>query len=191
MKYTESYFTTGNYSQYLHRDKKHALTCKDVSSILKQHYTESSDISILDYGCALGWLVKGLHLEGYPHAIGYDISSWALSKAEESGIPITRSLISNVDCLVALDVFEHISDEDLINDLSLTSPKCIIARIPCALPGEDDYALEVSRRDVTHINCKDKEGWISFFFSLGYQCTLITYDTIYDSDGVLCGVFIK
>ena len=50
--------------------------------------------------------------------------------------------------------------------------KRLLVRIPCADKNSNKFYLKVSRIDKTHINCKNKESWISLFKSFGYKSFL-------------------
>ena len=75
--------------------------------------------SILDYGCAKGFLVKALRLSGFENSFGCDISSYAISNCDsavkdflyliEEGTSL-KSVFPDkrFDWVFSKDVFEHI-----------------------------------------------------------------------------------
>ena len=92
----------------------------------------------------------------------------------------------------ALDVLEHIFDEDINPILSTLNTEILLVRIPVKLDGEEDFHLEVSRKDLSHVNCKTREEWIQLINSHGFDFKdTINSKTVYDSPGVFCGYFIK
>ena len=73
-----------------------------------------------------------------------------------------------------------------------SSAEVLIARIPVTGPEEKQFHLDVSRRDITHINCKTKKEWASILKNFGYSAILdLNLSTIYSSTGVFCPLCIK
>lgn len=187
--YEKSYYTTGNYIDYLSREDKYKLLAKDIVTILKNFKTKN----ILDFGCGVGYLVKYLKLFNFD-CVGYDCSKWALEHGKRY---ITHAitddcnvLYQKYDTTIALDVFEHNTIEDIIYILGILKTKYLIVRIPVADYGQKNFYLEKSKFDKTHITCMDKEGWLKLFENCNFtKLSIIKEKTIWDSRGVLCCVF--
>lgn len=93
--------------------------------------------------------------------------------------------------MLALDVFEHETDEEISRDVKKIDPNVMVVRIPNSTDGGKTFHLEVSQRDPTHINCKTKQQWVDFLENLGYFSMRLNLYSIYDSDGVTCLLLIK
>ena len=189
-QYEENYFKTLNYSNYLERKQKYFRTAFEIADLLNKLTLINKNTKILDFGCAVGFLMAGLRELGYTNIIGCDVSDWARKYGQENfGNTIYSSIDEvpdDINLMFALDVFEHMKDEEISNILEKVKFPNLIVRIPSSVDGET-FHLEVSRRDPTHINCKTKEQWISFFEKMGYKSIVkLNLFSIYDSDGVSC-----
>jgi len=191
--FSEEYFTSVNYSDYLHRKSKYVNTASDIYNFFG--LTKYS--IILDYGCAVGHLLNGLSNLGMQNLTGVDTSKWAIANSPYKDISMSTdiSIISKqlYDLCIVLDVFEHMFDDQIDYVLSNLSAKRILVRIPYRLENETDFYLEVSRKDPSHVNCKTKEKWIEKIESFGYYYVAdpIATKTIYNSTGCFCGYFIN
>jgi len=119
--------------------------------------------TVLDAGCAMGYLVEALRKRGV-EAYGFDISEYAISKVDESIKPyclvhsITENLPDNFpkkyDLIVTIEVLEHLFPEDgvkAIKNLCQYSDTIIFTSTP-----ED---IE----DITHVNVQQQEYWCKEF----------------------------
>ena len=192
MKYDEGYYDSLNYSGYLERQVKYRKTAEDIDDLLRKLCLGGRENVLLDYGCAVGFLLMGFKHLGYNNVYGYDISTWATEASRNHGNQMLDGVQGfKTDILVALDVFEHMRDEDIREVLRETRSKVLVARIPCSTDGGETFHLAVSRNDPTHINCKDKADWIGLLRE-HYDCVLrIDLSLIYDTDGVACLLGLK
>lgn len=188
--YTEDYYRSSNYADYLERSDRYRKTAFELAGLLKSLSLISKDSFIVDYGCAVGFLLDGFKEAGYTNLAGVEVSDWARSEANHRGnfvVSSASSLAYQPELLLAMDVFEHMTDEEVAQVLKFTKPKSLLVRIPSSTDGGQTFHLEVSRADPTHINCKTKEQWIEFFRAQGYQTFLkINLYTVYDTPGVTC-----
>ena len=102
-------------------------------------------------------------------------------------------LTERFDIVFFLDVLEHVpAEEEILKLLSRSRALRVVARVPvCAKEGEP-YVLDVSKNDVTHIQCHTKSWWINLFQECGYEFwNSLHGKAIYDSEGVFVGVFRK
>lgn len=190
-KYNEDYFKSANYSDYSERRERYIMTAKNIIHTLEAVSLIDSNSKILDYGCAVGFLMEGFKLRGYNNIFGYDISEWAITQARSKELNIIDKLEPTIDFMIALDVFEHMTNEDILLALNVVQPPALLVRIPCAEEGED-FHLAVSRKDPTHINCKNKEAWKKFFKARGFNVVLkLKTETVYDSKGVFCAILLR
>lgn len=190
--FDEAYFKTQNYTNYLERELRYKKMAQELTEYLKTNYSiQSSKSRLLDFGCAVGFLVKGIRGCGH-YCDGYDISEWAKEQASQRGIKFIPFVPAQFDAMFALDVFEHMSDKEIEKALSIFDSRLLITRIPCSTDGGKTYHLDVSKKDPTHINCKTKKQWIDFFSLHGYASfERLDLYTIYDTDGVMCYLYRK
>ena len=115
--------------------------------------------TVLDAGCAMGYLVEALRDRGV-EAYGFDISDYAISNAADSIKPylavhsITEKLPENFpehfDLIVTIEVMEHLFSE-AIRNLCSYSDTIIFTSTP------DDI------EDRTHCNVRLQEHWCREF----------------------------
>ena len=191
--YTKEYFTSINYSDYLSRYDRYKKLAQDISGLLTDLSLVNKNSNILDYGCAVGFLLRAYKELNYKNAYGYDISEWAKSKAEERGVELLDNIKEiNFDVTFCLDVIEHMTDLEIDEWLSDFNTKAMILRLPVASVDGGDYHLKVSRRDPTHVNCKTKNQWKEFLRKYGFVTFLnLNLLTIYDTKGVWCTLCLK
>ena len=189
--FDEKYYTSLNYVGYLNRSGKYDKLCEEIVDFLNCLSLIKKDSKILDYGCAVGFLLDAFYKRDFKNTHGYDISEFALSKLNKNHKIINLNENQEFDFCFMLDVLEHIDDENIQKIFSKIQANILVVRIPCSLDGKDFY-LEVSKNDKTHINCKKKTDWVKFINSFGYSLIgLLNLKQIYDSDGVFCGLFFK
>lgn len=188
--YDADYYRSSNYADYLERGDRYRKTAYELVDLLRKLNLVERDSSIVDYGCAVGFLLDGFKELGYSNVLGVEVSEWARQEAKTRGHRILESVTGmclSPDLLISMDVFEHMTDKEVSRVILETSPKALLVRIPTSTDGGKTYHLEVSRADPTHINCKTKEQWIRFFRDFGYQTFLrLNLYTVYDTPGVSC-----
>lgn len=130
--------------------------------------------TVLDAGCAFGYLVEALRDRGVD-AYGIDISEYAISQVREDVRPyckvasITKPLEKKYDLIICIEVFEHLEKEEIISackNLSNHTKDILFSSTPF------DYHEE------SHINVKPIEYWVEQFSYEGYYHE-IEYDTSY------------
>ena len=140
--------------------------------------------TVLDAGCAMGYLVAALRDRGV-EAYGIDISKYAISKVREDIRPycvvgsITESLPKELpqkyDLVVTIEVLEHLHAEEgekAIQNLCTLSDTILFSSTP------NDFKEE------THVNVQQKEYWACLFAQNGFLNDLSyrpTYITAYAS----------
>lgn len=188
--YDENYYRSSNYADYLERADRYKKTANELAGLLRSLGIIQRDSFIMDYGCAVGFLLEGFRELGYTNILGVEISEWARQEAKKRGNKVVETVNGAgffPDLLLSLDVFEHMTDKEVSNVILETSPKAMLVRIPSSTDGGKTFHLEVSRQDPTHINCKTKEQWIEFFRQFKYQTFLkLNLYTVYDTPGVSC-----
>lgn len=177
---------------YEERRDQYLQTARELAELLRRLSLLDRTSRIIDFGCALGYLIEGFHLAGY-HAEGIDVSAWAREAAPASLriYASAQEVAGRVDVLVALDVFEHMRDAEVRAAILDLRPRAVVVRVPCSTDGGRTFHLAVSRADPTHINCKDKRAWEALLSALGYETLRLSLHTVYDSPGVACLLGIR
>lgn len=140
--------------------------------------------TVLDAGCAMGYLVAALRDRGV-EAYGIDISDYAISKVREDvrpycvvgslTEPLPEVLPQRYDLVVTIEVLEHLYEEEgkqVIRNLCALSDHVLFSSTP------DDF------KERTHFNVQQREYWARLFASEGFLDDLNyrpTYLTAYAS----------
>ena len=120
--------------------------------------------SVLDAGCAIGFLVEALRDQGVD-AYGFDISEYAISQVPEELRDycwvgsITDPLERSYDLTVCIEVLEHLPPElaeTAIANLAGHSSRILFSSTP------SDYA------EPTHLNVQPMEYWVGLFARHGF-----------------------
>lgn len=199
MKFEKSYFKGGVESNYTDYElKRYPILCEELISAVNIQKKDK----ILDIGCATGALLWEFKKKGYTKIKGTDISMWAINigrkrfKMKKILEHYNRNLLTEQkwNIIIMLDVLEHM-DSDEIHRIfehleQNRNNRKIIVRIPVSAKEGEDFALEISKRDKTHIQVHSKEWWENLFNKYGYRLEhRFIKSNIYDSEGVLAGVF--
>lgn len=191
--FEKDYFVRSKVSNYKdYRAKKFEGLAKDLIDFLAP--------KVIDFGCATGGLIYVLKKCGV-NCEGTDISHWAIDFGKEFyGLEkelkyYTRDILTTARgyTVLFLDTLEHVpvyEIEWLLSILRKVKPKNVIVRIPVSEQEGEDFVLEVSRNDKTHINVHSKRWWKKLFKKHGFKwITGLRGQTIYDSEGVMSGIF--
>lgn len=191
--YNKDYYVNSKISNYEdYRKKKFSGLANDLYPFLKHK-------CVLDYGAATGGLIYELTAR-YVYCEGTDISYWAVEygkkhyNLEHLLHHYNPTLLSGLfDVILFLDVLEHIPDEELHNILSnIQVAKQLIVRIPVSKNEGENFVLDISKNDKTHIQIHCKKWWLDFFKKYGYTINTFLNETcIYDSEGVLAVILEK
>ncbi|MCK5940463.1 MAG: methyltransferase domain-containing protein [Planctomycetes bacterium] len=195
--FDESYYATANYSNYLWKADRYRHLARDLADLFEKIGVWQGVDRLLDFGCGPGFLVQGFQQLG-KQASGCDISPWSVRYgSEELGIPFLR-LPNEVDwstrwsVVTALDVLEHMTDEDIATFCANVDAELLVVRIPLAECDGGGFVLPVSESDPTHINRKTAASWEALLERLGWERWLVlNLSTIWESNGVLSRVYRK
>ncbi|MCB9877270.1 MAG: hypothetical protein H6835_06665 [Planctomycetes bacterium] len=193
----ESYYATANYSHYLSKGERYWHLARDLSELLDKVSAWQGVERMLDFGCGPGFLVQGFQRLG-KKASGCDISEWSVRYGGETlGIPFLR-LPEQIDwstrwsMVTALDVLEHMDDDDVAAFLAGLDTELLVVRIPLAERDGGRFVLPVSEADPTHVNRKTAASWDRLLRSHGFAPWLVlNLSTIWESAGVLSRVYKK
>jgi 2-polyprenyl-3-methyl-5-hydroxy-6-metoxy-1,4-benzoquinol methylase len=137
--------------------------------------------TVLDFGCAKGFLVNALRLLG-KSAFGVDLSSYAIDNCH----PDVKDFVFNIadkpipkfqgtDLLLAKDVLEHLTETEL--DKTLLKIRENFGQIFIAVPLGDGrrYRIREYEMDVTHVIRQTEEWWIKKINNAGFKITYFDY----------------
>lgn len=186
----EDYYKTVNYVDFLQRKGRYVKLAEDIDGLLQKLNLNNGPV--LDFGCAVGFVVEAMEDRGYEDVRGVDISEWAVQQCKEKGLDCSYEVDydENWGLTFCLDVLEHMSEEEIDDFLDRLISSAIVFRVPiCANEGED-YVLECSRKDPTHQIRWTAEQWIEKMEYNGYVVLSMNLPTIYSSEGVFAGLAI-
>ena len=190
MTFNKEYYESNNYTNYLSRQDRYIRLAKEVCEFMEKMNLLNSPA--LDFGCAVGFLLKGLqnHVD---YCYGADISEWAREQAQMRKLDVRSEpdWKLNHGVVFALDVFEHMTEYKLQDFFNKIRTDVIVFRMPICENSGEDYVLECSRADPTHIIRWTKSEWEKFFKSNGYVTIDLNLSTMYNSDGVYTGFALK
>jgi len=176
--YDENYYQNGlntGKSGYHNYRWLPSLTKLMVSSMINYLGIEKQD-TILDYGCAFGYVVKAFRQFGIK-AWGADISEYAISNADpeiaEYCTLLPEMLDINFDWCLAKDVLEHVEWPQLLPVLEGIHADNMFAVIPLGENGE--YYADYNNLDITHVTCEPLKWWKQMFLSTGWDVKKTSY----------------
>jgi SAM-dependent methyltransferase len=137
---------------------------------------------VLDFGCAKGYVVKSLRLLGID-AYGCDISHYAVGAAPEDTRPYLKviqnssEIAEKYDWILAKDVLEHISYEELPEVLANFRARCdnLFVLVPLGMGTEKRYVVPAFELDRTHIIREPLEWWHDVLDRAGFKNISMTY----------------
>ncbi len=149
---------------------------RSTAAFLARTFPEAR--SILDIGCAKGFLVRALRESGRK-CWGFDFSPWAIGHAEREAAPfLVQASVDDFtferayDLLVAFEVFEHLTDRQVVSFLARARTQthlALLATIPsfdsdaeCARFVQDDG-------DLSHITIRSRGWWHERFMEAGWR----------------------
>lgn len=126
--------------------------------------------SILDFGCARGYIVRALCEMKYD-AWGYDISKWAIENCDETiRRRVSSSIMGYHDWFIAKDVLEHIPQvADTITHLMSLAYIGVFAVVPLSPADGEPYVVPEYEKDVTHIHRLTLASWVRLFTRPGWE----------------------
>lgn len=170
-EFDENYFMRGKetgvslYENYTWRPE---LTIPMVRAIVKHCGIETTD-RVLDFGCARGYVVKALRMEGI-EAFGTDISKWAIDNAPEEVKPFLNCSNLEHDWIIAKDVLEHMPYvQGSINFLMQAAKKGLFVVVPLSKFDNSRYVVKEYEMDVTHVQRLSLLSWVNMFLRPGWR----------------------
>lgn len=176
--FDEDYFMNGietKKSLYVSYSWKPELTIPMAQAIV-DYVGIGKGETVLDFGCARGYLVKALRQLGH-QAFGVDCSEWAIENCDPEvkdfvGLGhITASPLKHFSqWIIAKDVLEHVADLSMnIGNLLACVQKGVFAVVPLSeFPG-GKYVVREYEADVTHIHRLPLWNWAKLFMRPGWS----------------------
>lgn len=165
--YNREYFEGGSYygtySGYIWCPELSIPMAKSIIDVLA--LTDKD--TVLDFGCAKGFLVKALRLENID-VWGCDISEYAINNIDNDVKEFCRlNSIDDVvpfdfrfDWIIAKDVFEHLSEERLDDVLTKMYKKTDKLFIIVPLGKNGKFIIPFAN-NIYHLLARDKQWWIN------------------------------
>lgn len=197
--FDKEYYENNNYASYLERKERYKRLCEELHfDLFRKLNLDFSDQTVVDWGCAVGFVVNGFKSVGFKSVYGYDVSEWAVNWGK-SNLDLNDELttdqatiMTHKHCglMTAFDVFEHMDIDRVKAVVQELEPDYLLVRIPVSEIDGGKYVLSVSEKDVTHITRMTKKSWIKLLDNCGYNWMFdVNLGLIYDSPGVMCSMF--
>jgi cyclopropane fatty-acyl-phospholipid synthase-like methyltransferase len=180
-KYNLDYFENGiikGVSGYMNYRWMPELTIRMAFYLINELKINANE-TVLDFGCAKGFLVKALRILDIK-ACGVDISDYAIEHVDSDvrhfckkiqGVEDNYLYSEKYDWLIAKDVFEHLEfkELDFILKNSKENFKNMFIAVPLAFHDDDGkYIISEYDKDVTHIIRKSFSWWENKFKEHGW-----------------------
>lgn len=180
--YYENGLATGR-SCYVNYRWMPELTIKMAHNIAK-HLKLKEDETVLDFGCAKGYLVKALRILDIP-ACGCDISDYAINQTDADVrdfcqvIKDEKNLFpfeNKFSWIISKDVMEHMTEDEVENFLSQAGAKT--GRMFHVIPLGDGEKFNVPeyQLDKTHKLAKSKDWWSKKFEEAGWAVEVFDHN---------------
>lgn len=147
---------------------------REFGRIADRIYHDIGPRSVLDVGCAMGFLVETLHERGV-EAFGIDISDYAIQHVIDELKPyctlasVLDPFPRTYDLIVCIEVLEHLTSaecDQAIANICQSADDVLFSSTP------DDF------REATHINVRPPEYWAGIFARYGFNRD-VDYDASY------------
>lgn len=175
-QYDADYYLRGKESgKSLYQDYRwlESLTLPMAETIIT--HLSLLNATVLDFGCARGYLVKALRHYGVK-AYGMDCSQWAIDHCDpdvRDFVNCTDKIPDDVDWIIAKDVLEHVPNAaDVIEEMMDKACVGVFAVVPLSNMDGFPYVEESYEKDVTHIHRLSLPTWGRFFVRTGWNVEL-------------------
>jgi len=152
-------------------------TIREASSIINNIKFDT----VLDYGCAKGFMVYALRLLG-KEAYGADVSEYAVQNCHPNVkdylqvIESTEQLNGGWDLIIAKDVLEHIPKDIIPSVLSELRRRCKTLFVAVPLGDGKRYRIREYEMDVTHVVREPEEWWLTTLVQAGFKIKYFDYE---------------
>lgn len=155
-----------------------------MAQAMVAHLGLSEADTILDFGCAKGFVVKALRIMGL-NAYGVDVSEYAIAQADESTKKFIRVIQPGVvpyedgglpwSCIIAKDVFEHLTEDEAKTALRSFSNLTNKLFVVVPLGDGERYVIPEMEKDVTHKIRQPAEWWMDRITQAGFRNVAFSY----------------
>jgi len=181
--YNEQYYRAGC-GPIPYEDSKHWVPffCQIADRIV----ADLHPATVLDAGCAMGYLVAALRDRGV-EAYGVDLSKYAISHVREDVKPycfaasllepLPEALPTRFDLVISIEVLEHLYPEEgaqVVQNLCGLTDTVLYSTSP------DDLT------ERTHVNVQQREYWVGLFAQNGFLDDLLYRPTYITPHAVCC-----
>lgn len=162
--YTMEYYKSGCGTDYTKKD----IWIPFFDNMAERIIAKYAPVTVLDMGCAFGYLVSALRNKGV-QAYGIYISEYALSQADEKIKPYVKTMSAldelpdyfpkKYDLVVSIEMIEHLYADDglkVIKKMTEYSDRILISST------DNDFT------EPTHVNVQPKEYWCEKFAEYNY-----------------------
>ena len=158
----------------------HSKYWNNVVIDFMNYFGLNSSSSLLDIGCAKGFMVYAMSLLG-KDASGVDISEYAIGasipqvKDKLSLINSPDEISGHYDLLMAKDVLEHVPYDILPGMLKTFRTKCSKILVAVPLGENKKFRIRQYEMDVTHIIREPEEFWLKALGDAGFKIKFFDY----------------
>lgn len=181
-RFGEDYYENGVRTRTSGYDNYHWMPTRsfpEAISIMQHVKSFSGDpelvYSVLDVGCAKGFMVKALFNLGYD-AWGMDISDYALEHADPQIKDRLYKSQEGVDTaynvVICKDMLEHVEEVDMNTVLANIRGKfhdTSLGVFIIPLGDDDKFRIREYEIDVTHVTKKDESWWMQKLKEMGFD----------------------
>ena len=150
---------------------------REASSIINN----ISFTTVLDFGCAKGFMVHALRLLG-KEAHGVDVSEYAITnchpKVKEylTVVDTAEDIKGGWDLIIAKDVLEHIPKEEIPSVLAALRRRCKTIFVAVPLGDGTRYRIREYEMDITHVTKEPEEWWLTTLVDAGFKIKYFDYE---------------
>ena len=150
---------------------------REASSIINN----ISFTTVLDFGCAKGFMVHALRLLG-KEAHGVDVSEYAVTnchpKVKEylTVVDTAEDIKGGWDLIIAKDVLEHIPKEEIPSVLAALRRRCKTIFVAVPLGDGTRYRIREYEMDITHVTKEPEEWWLTTLVDAGFKIKYFDYE---------------
>jgi len=150
---------------------------REASSIINN----ISFTTVLDYGCAKGFMVYALRLLG-KEAYGVDVSDYAVKNCHPrvkdylTVVETAEDIKGGWDLIIAKDVLEHIPKELIPGVLAELRRRCKTIFVAVPLGDGTRYRIREYEMDITHVTKEPEEWWLTTLVEAGFKIKYFDYE---------------
>jgi SAM-dependent methyltransferase len=152
-------------------------TIREASSIINNIKFDT----VLDYGCAKGFMVHALRLLG-KEAHGVDVSEYAVTNCHPKVkdyltiVDTAEDIKGGWDLIIAKDVLEHIPKEEIPSVLTALRRRCKTIFVAVPLGDGTRYRIREYEMDITHVTKEPEEWWLTTLVEAGFKIKYFDYE---------------